>query len=188
MTASQISPRPVLRPRRLPARPGTLELARHGRVHVVDRGFLTNYVFGARDVVVALGQDGLVANVLKYLDGQPVIGVNPDPARWDGVLLPFAVGDLDRLPPPPPPRRPPPPATRRALPPDQYLWRHRRQPSNATRRQGAPHLRCSGSIRHPRDVTRRWLAPRYRAKSFTRSHKAPVALLPSGVPGLPYNS
>jgi hypothetical protein len=33
---------------------------------------------------VTLGQDGLVANTLKYLDGQPVVGVNPDPERWDG--------------------------------------------------------------------------------------------------------
>jgi len=39
---------------------------------------------------VVLGQDGTVANTLKYLDSQPVVGVNPDPARWDGVLLPFS--------------------------------------------------------------------------------------------------
>jgi hypothetical protein len=35
-----------------------------------------------------------VANTLKYLDGQPVIGVNPDPDRWDGKLLTFEIGDL----------------------------------------------------------------------------------------------
>ncbi len=39
--------------------------------------------------MLALGQDGLVANTLKYLDGQPLLGVNPDPSRYDGVLLPF---------------------------------------------------------------------------------------------------
>jgi hypothetical protein len=65
-----------------------------GHVHRLQRAHLTNYVFGASDVVVALGQDGLVANTLKYLDGQAVIGVNPDPARWDGVLLPFAPSDV----------------------------------------------------------------------------------------------
>lgn len=65
-----------------------------GRVQVVDRSFLSNFVFGADDTVVVLGQDGLVANTLKYLDGQPVIGVNPDPHRWDGILLPFTVEDL----------------------------------------------------------------------------------------------
>jgi hypothetical protein len=37
------------------------------------------------------------ANVLKYLEGQLLLGVNPDPARWEGVLLPFRVADLDGL-------------------------------------------------------------------------------------------
>jgi NAD kinase len=68
-----------------------------GRVHIVDRGFLPNFVFGPDDIVVTLGQDGLVANTLKYLDGQPVVGTNPDPARWDGRLLPFQVGDLPKV-------------------------------------------------------------------------------------------
>lgn len=65
-----------------------------GRVQMVDREFLPNFLFGKEDVVVAVGQDGLVANTLKYLTVQPLIGVNPDPARWDGILLPFAVSDL----------------------------------------------------------------------------------------------
>lgn len=68
-----------------------------GRVQTVDRSFLPNFVFAPEDTVVTLGQDGLVANTLKYLDGQPVVGVNPDPERWDGRLLPFQVGDLGRL-------------------------------------------------------------------------------------------
>lgn len=72
-------------------------LSRHGRLQVLERGFVPNFVFGPHDTVVALGQDGLVANVLKYLDGQPLIGVNPDPGRWEGVLLPFKIKDLDRL-------------------------------------------------------------------------------------------
>ena len=70
-------------------------LARHGRLQVVDRAFVPNFIFGPRDTVVALGQDGLVANVLKYLDGQLLVGVNPDPGRWEGVLLPFTNSDLD---------------------------------------------------------------------------------------------
>ncbi len=69
-------------------------LRRIGRVQTLQRAFLPNFIFGARDVVVVLGQDGLVANTLKYLHAQPVIGVNPDPERWDGLLLPFAVRDL----------------------------------------------------------------------------------------------
>jgi NAD kinase len=70
-------------------------LAKLARVQVIDRGFLPNFVFGPEDVVVTLGQDGLVANTLKYLHGQSVVGVNPDPGRWDGKLLPFKVGDLN---------------------------------------------------------------------------------------------
>ncbi len=69
-------------------------LRRFGRVQTLDRAFLPNFLFAPDALVVVLGQDGLVANTLKYLDGQPVIGVNPDPARWDGVLLPFQVPDL----------------------------------------------------------------------------------------------
>ncbi|GAB2870850.1 NAD(+)/NADH kinase [Paraburkholderia jirisanensis] len=60
-----------------------------GRYQIVDRSYLPNFIFAADDIVVALGQDGLVANSMKYLDGQPLIGLNPEPARWDGVLLPF---------------------------------------------------------------------------------------------------
>ncbi|GHV01966.1 sugar kinase [Clostridia bacterium] len=65
-----------------------------GRLQVVDREFVPNFSFGKNDTVVVLGQDGLVANTLKYLDGQKLIGVNPDRLRWDGVLLPFVAEDL----------------------------------------------------------------------------------------------
>ncbi|WP_266160149.1 hypothetical protein [Dyella silvatica] len=72
-------------------------LNRHGRVQQLDRSFLPNFLFTPDTLIVVLGQDGLVANTLKYLKGQPVIGVNPDPARWDGVLLPFKVKDLAKI-------------------------------------------------------------------------------------------
>jgi NAD kinase len=72
-------------------------LATLGRVQLIDRSFLPNFAFGPQDIVVVLGQDGLVANTVKYLNGQPVIGVNPDPSRWDGQLLPFRVADLDKV-------------------------------------------------------------------------------------------
>ena len=75
----------------------TATLARQAKVSQIERAFLPNYVFRPDDVVVVLGQDGTVANTLKYLQGQPCIGVNPDPARWDGVLLPFEVNDLREL-------------------------------------------------------------------------------------------
>lgn len=72
-------------------------LRAHGRVQPLDRGFLPNFLFPPDALVVVLGQDGLVANTLKYLGRQPVVAVNPDPARWDGVLLPFQPGDLPAL-------------------------------------------------------------------------------------------
>ena len=69
-------------------------LERWGRFQLVERGYLPNFMFVADDIVVALGQDGLIANTMKYLDGQPLIGLNPEPSRWDGVLLPFQPRDL----------------------------------------------------------------------------------------------
>jgi NAD kinase len=53
----------------------------------LDRADLDRFVFGPEDVVVVVGQDGLVANVAKYLAGQPVLGVNPDRDLFDGVLV-----------------------------------------------------------------------------------------------------
>lgn len=73
------------------------QLTAIGRVQILDRAFLPNFVFGNEETVVVLGQDGLVANTLKYLKEQPVIAVNPDPNRWDGVLLPFDVKDLSKV-------------------------------------------------------------------------------------------
>ncbi len=69
-------------------------LAALGRLQTIDRSYVPNFIFGAQDTVIALGQDGLVANTLKYLDGQLLLGVNPDPERWEGVLLPFSVPQL----------------------------------------------------------------------------------------------
>jgi hypothetical protein len=54
----------------------------------VDREDLDRFLFEPPDVVVAVGQDGLVANTAKYLAGQIVVGVNPDPSRYEGVLVP----------------------------------------------------------------------------------------------------
>ncbi|CAG9233329.1 Sugar kinase [Paraburkholderia tropica] len=65
-----------------------------GRYQIVDRSYLPNFIFAPDDIVVALGQDGIVANSMKYLDGQPLIGLNPEPGRWDGVLLPFEPPEL----------------------------------------------------------------------------------------------
>jgi len=75
---------------------------------MVERADLPRFLFSPEDVIIVVGQDGLVANVAKYLHGQPVIGVNPDPERNPGVLVPFApeaaaqllqhISDVRRLP------------------------------------------------------------------------------------------
>jgi NAD kinase len=64
---------------------------------LVRRGDLDRFLFAADDVVLAVGQDGLVANVAKYLDGQPVLGVNPDPSLHDGILVPLAADRVAKL-------------------------------------------------------------------------------------------
>lgn len=69
-------------------------LRQYGRVQRLERSFLTNFLFGPDDIVVVAGQDGLVANTLKYLKGQPLIAINPAPQRFDGKLLPFQLHDL----------------------------------------------------------------------------------------------
>ena len=53
----------------------------------VEREDLSRFLFSPEDVVVVVGQDGLVANVAKYLDRQPVIGIDPEPGRNPGVLV-----------------------------------------------------------------------------------------------------
>lgn len=57
------------------------------RQAMVRRADFDRFLFAPEDVIVAVGQDGLVANVAKYLTGQPVIGVNPDRSLFDGVLV-----------------------------------------------------------------------------------------------------
>jgi NAD kinase len=65
-------------------------------ISVVPREYLPNFDFSMAKTVVVLGQDGLVANTAKYVRGLPIIGVNPDPSRYDGVLLPFQVNEARR--------------------------------------------------------------------------------------------
>lgn len=69
-------------------------LPRESRIQTVDREFLPNVLVPPDALVVTLGQDGIVVNTAKYLSGQPVLAVNPDPDRFDGVLLPFLPEDV----------------------------------------------------------------------------------------------
>jgi NAD kinase len=66
-------------------------------IKVLDRSFVPNYDFSRTAVVVVLGQDGLVANTAKYVGGLPIVAINPDPQRIDGILLPFGVREARRV-------------------------------------------------------------------------------------------
>lgn len=63
----------------------------------IFRDDLDRFLFAEGDIVIAIGQDGLVANLAKYLTGQPVIGITPDPDQTEGVLTPYSVETLPHL-------------------------------------------------------------------------------------------
>ncbi|MDK0523524.1 hypothetical protein [Streptomyces sp. ML-6] len=63
----------------------------------VERADLDRFLFGPEDVVVVVGQDGLVANAAKYLSGQPVVGIDTDPGRNPGVLVRHRPSDAAAL-------------------------------------------------------------------------------------------
>jgi hypothetical protein len=72
----------------------SLETLRRGlelglKVQEIERHLVPTYLFSNKDVVVTVGQDGLVENTAKYCGEQPIVAVNPDPERFDGILLPF---------------------------------------------------------------------------------------------------
>ena len=60
----------------------------------IDRSIVPQFTFADDDLVVTIGQDGLVSNTAKYLHGQPVFAINPDPDRYDGILLPFNASEF----------------------------------------------------------------------------------------------
>lgn len=64
-------------------------LSKFLKFKVVEQDFLPNYIFSENDMVVVIGQDGLVANTAKYVHNIPIVAVNPAPDKYDGVLLPF---------------------------------------------------------------------------------------------------
>ena len=57
-------------------------------IKILEQNYLSNYIFSSNNLVIVLGQDGLVANTAKYVGDIPIIGVNPDVNRFDGILLP----------------------------------------------------------------------------------------------------
>jgi NAD kinase len=67
------------------------------RTQVIDKTDLGTVQFGDRDLVVVVGDDGLLVNVAKYIGDQQVIPVNPDEERFDGILASCNVGNFPCL-------------------------------------------------------------------------------------------
>ncbi|PHR97949.1 MAG: sugar kinase [Leeuwenhoekiella sp.] len=62
---------------------------------IIYRSFLSTFIFTETDLILVIGQDGLLANTAKYVDGQPIVGINPDVQRYDGVLVKHQVDTLE---------------------------------------------------------------------------------------------
>jgi NAD kinase len=60
----------------------------------VERIYLPSFIFSEKNLIVVIGQDGLVANTAKYSTNCPIVAVNPDKKRYDGILLPFDTSDF----------------------------------------------------------------------------------------------
>lgn len=69
-------------------------LSQKFKCKVINRTYLPNYIFTEKDLPVVLGQDGLVANAAKYVNGIPILAINPDISRYDGILLPFTTNNF----------------------------------------------------------------------------------------------
>ena len=66
-----------------------LQLSKVIKNKIVERNFVSSFLFSENQLIIVIGQDGLVANTAKYSKNIPIIAVNPDKERYDGVLLPF---------------------------------------------------------------------------------------------------
>ncbi len=53
----------------------------------IRREEFATFLFEPEDIIVAIGQDGLVANLANYLEGQPLIGTNPLNQDGSGPLM-----------------------------------------------------------------------------------------------------
>lgn len=66
-----------------------IQLSKVIKNKIVERSFVSSFIFSDNHLIIVIGQDGLVANTAKYSKNIPIIAVNPDKERYDGVLLPF---------------------------------------------------------------------------------------------------
>jgi len=70
------------------------QLSKVVKYKIVERNFMPSFIFSEKNVIIVIGQDGLVANTAKYSKGIPIVAVNPDKQRYDGLLLPFDASDF----------------------------------------------------------------------------------------------
>lgn len=71
-----------------------MQLSKVIKHKIVDRAYIHSFLFSEKNVIIVIGQDGLVANTAKYSKGVPIVAVNPDKLRYDGVLLPFDTSNV----------------------------------------------------------------------------------------------
>lgn len=73
------------------------QISKQFKIKVIDRSFLPTYLFSDQDLIIVIGQDGLVANTAKYVNELPIVAINPDPKQYDGVLLPFQASQVGEI-------------------------------------------------------------------------------------------
>ncbi len=71
-----------------------IQLSKVIKNKIVERNFVPSFIFSENQIIIVIGQDGLVANTAKYSKNIPIIAVNPDKERFDGVLLPFDISNF----------------------------------------------------------------------------------------------
>lgn len=71
-------------------------VSQHLSYKILERQYVSNFIFSNKDIVIVVGRDGLVANTAKYVNRIPIMGINPDPHRYDGVLLPFYFNNFEQ--------------------------------------------------------------------------------------------
>ena len=70
------------------------EIRKQAKVQIVEREYLSSFLFAKDDIIVVVGRDGLVANTAKYAKNLPIIGVNPDPNKINGIFLPYEASQI----------------------------------------------------------------------------------------------
>jgi hypothetical protein len=67
------------------------------RLQILDKDDLSSYQFSNKDIVVTVGDAGMLVNVAKYIGEQPVISLNHDEVRYDPVLSTCNIGNFKNI-------------------------------------------------------------------------------------------